>query len=97
MIGKVKSFKNRAELVDFVTKLNIDIGASEDNIQSIVNYPSYRWTQENYNAVLKDIQDNMDLIDKYNDLLNNKNKIWDIYKEELKELRKIDFTPKQEN
>lgn len=96
MIGKVKSFNNRSELVEFVKSLNGEIEASEENIQSIVNFPSYRWTQENYEAVNKDIQDNLDLIDKYNDLLENHNKIWGIYKEELKELRKMDFTPKVE-
>lgn len=97
IMSKIKGFNNRNEVVDFVTSLNSGIEATSDNIQSIVNYPSYRWTQENYNIVLKEIQDNLDLIEKYNDLLNNHNKIWDIYKEELKELRKIDFKPKKES
>lgn len=97
MIGKVKGFANRTEMVEFVTSLNTEIEATPENIQSIVNFPSYRWTQDNYDAVLKDIQDNLDLIDSYNDLLNNQEKIWNIYKEELKELLKMDFTPKSED
>lgn len=97
MIGKVKGFANRAEMVDFVTSLNTEIEATNENIQSIVNFPSYRWTKDNYDAVLKDIQDNLDLMDSYNDLLNNQDKIWNIYKEELQELLKMDFTPKSED
>ncbi|HCQ0858864.1 TPA: hypothetical protein OGU99_000797 [Escherichia coli] len=97
MIGKVKGFANRAEMVDFVTSLNTEIEATNENIQSIVNFPSYRWTKDNYDAVLKDIQDNLDLMDSYNDLLNNHDKIWNIYKEELQELLKMDFTPKSED
>ncbi|EON7637128.1 DNA gyrase subunit A [Escherichia coli] len=97
MIGKVKGFANRAEMVEFVTSLNTEIEATSENIQSIVNFPSYRWTKDNYDVVLKDIQDNLDLMDSYNDLLNNQDKIWNIYKEELQELLKMDFTPKSED
>lgn len=96
MIGKVKNFQNRSELVDFVTSLNAEIEATPENIQSIVNYPSYRWTQENYNTVMNEIQENLDLMEKYNELLNNHDMIWNIYKEELKELRKQDFTVKND-
>ncbi|WOL22856.1 hypothetical protein [Escherichia phage vB_EcoM_JNE01] len=96
MIGKVKSFANRTEMVNFVTSMNGEIEATPENIQSIVNFPSYRWTQDNYAAVLDDIQTNLDLMDKYNALLANHDSIWDIYKEELKELRKVDFTPKSD-
>lgn len=91
MVGKIKNLKNRTELVEFVTSLNEEIEATDDNIQSIVNYPSYRWTQENYAKVEEEIQESLDLMEQYNNLLENKDKIWNIYKEELKELRKVDF------
>lgn len=97
MIGKIKGFKNRAELVEFVQSLNTEIEASDENVQSIVNYPSYRWTQENYDKVLEEIQAALDLMDQYSTLLDNHDDIWKIYKEELKELRKMDCTPKQED
>ena len=97
MIGKIKGFNNRAELVDFVTSLNGPIGASDENIQSIVNYPSYRWTIENRAKVQEEIQEALDLMDTYSALLQNHGDIWKIYKEELLELRKMDCSPKQED
>lgn len=97
MIAKVKGFANRSEMVEFVKSLNTEIEATDENIQSIVNFPSYRWTQDNYQSVLADIQHNLDLMDEYNNLLSNHDLIWNIYKDELKELRKIDFTPKTED
>ena len=97
MIGKIKGFQNRAELVAFVESLNTEIEASDENIQSIVNYPSYRWTQENYQKVLEEIQHALGLMDEYNDLLSNHDKICAIYKNELLELRAMDCTPKSED
>ena len=91
MTDKIKSFQNRAELVEFVTSLNGEIGASEDNIQNIVNYPSYRWTKENYDKVLQEIEDALAKMEEYGDLLQNHDKIWDIYKQELLEIRAMNF------
>lgn len=92
MVGKIKNLKNRSELVDFVTSLNTEIEATDDNIQSIVNYASYRWTQENYDKVLEDIQEALAQMDTYNDLLQNHDKIWNIYRSELVELSTMNFT-----
>ncbi|AFC21770.1 DNA topoisomerase II [Cronobacter phage vB_CsaM_GAP32] len=97
MMAKIKSFKNRAEVVDFVTALNDEIQASDDNIQNIVNFPSYRWTQENYDKVLQDIEDALAKMDEYNDLLANHDKIWNIYKQELVELKNMNFTLPEED
>lgn len=91
MMSKIKSFKNRAEVVDFVTSLNAEIEASDENIQNIVNFASYRWTQENYDKVLQDIEDALAKMDEYSDLLQNHDKIWGIYREELVELRNMNI------
>ncbi|QXO12570.1 hypothetical protein pEaSNUABM49_00324 [Erwinia phage pEa_SNUABM_49] len=96
MTGKIKSFQNRAELVEFVTSLNNEIEASDENIQGIVNFPSYRWTQENYDKVLQDIEDALAKMDEYNDLLANHDKIWNIYKDELIELRNMNIEYKED-
>jgi len=97
MVTKIKDFQNRQELVDFVTTLNDDINATDDNIQNIVNYSSYRWTQDNYSKTLEEIQAALSLMDEYQGLLDDHEKIWDIYALELKELRKMDCTPKADN
>lgn len=94
MVTKIKDLKNRQELVDFVTTLNDDIEATDDNIQNIVNYASYRWTQDNYDKTLEEIQAALALMDQYQELLDNHEEIWKIYTKELKELRKVDCTPK---
>lgn len=94
MVSKIKDLKNRQELVEFVTSLNHDIEATEDNIQSIVNYASYRWTKENYEKTLEEIQVALSLMDEYQTLLENHDGIWKIYATELTELRKMDCTPK---
>lgn len=97
MVSKIKDFKNRQELVEFVTTLNDDVLATDDNIQNIVNYASYRWTQENYDKTLEEIQAALALMDDYQKLLDNPDDIWKIYAAELKELRKMDCTPKTED
>ena len=97
MMSKIKAFKNRAEVVDFVTGLNDEIEASDENIQNIVNFPSYRWTQENYDKVLQDIEDALAKMDEYNDLLANHDKIWNIYKNELQELKAMNFMPPEDD
>ena len=96
IMSKIKNFNDRSEMVDFIRNLNTDIEASEDNIQSIVNYASYRWTKENLVKVQQEIEDALTLMETYQDLLDNKSKIWDIYKSELLELRSMDFTPKMD-
>ncbi|WNV47457.1 DNA topoisomerase [Klebsiella phage fENko-Kae01] len=96
MVTKIKDFQNRQELVEFVTSLNDDIGATDENIQNIVNYASYRWTQENYDKTLEEIQAALALMSQYQELLDDKEQIWQIYASELRELRKMDCTPKAE-
>nr|YP_009623931.1 DNA topoisomerase II [Yersinia phage fHe-Yen9-04]SOK58598.1 DNA topoisomerase, phage-associated \ len=96
MIVKIKSFENRGEVVDFVTSLNKEIEASDDNIQNIINFPSYRWTKENYDKVLQEIEEALEKMDEYNDLLSNHDKIWNIYKQELMELRDMNIVYRED-
>ncbi len=62
-----------------------------------MNFPSYRWTQENYDKVLQDIEDALAKMDEYNDLLANHDKIWNIYKNELQELKAMNFMPPEDD
>lgn len=97
IMSKIKSFQNRSEVIDFITSLNAEIEATDDNIQNIANFPSYRWTQENYDKVLQDIEDALAKMDVYNDLLSNHTKIWNIYKQELLDLRGMNFVPPEDD
>ncbi len=89
--SKLKNMKNRAELVEAISGLNTVIQASKSNIDNIVSFPSYRWTEEYYVAVQNDINELVASIGKYEDMLQNNEKIWDVYLHELKELRKVKF------
>lgn len=97
MISKIKGFKNRAEVVDFVTSLNTEIEATDENIQSIVNFPSYRWTQEALTEIEAEIAATLEEIDQYEDMLANHDKIKAVYREEVLELKTMDFTPKTDD
>lgn len=97
MISKIKNFKNRAEVIDFITSLNEEIEATEENIQSIVNYPAYRWTQEALAEVEAEIAETLGEIDHFEDMLANHDKIRAVYREEVLELKKMDFTPKSDD
>jgi DNA gyrase/topoisomerase IV subunit A len=96
MTVKIKEFENRAEVVDFVTSLNSEIEASDENIQNIVNFAAYRWTKENYAKVIQEIDDALSKMDEYNDLLSNHDKIWKIYEEELVELSNMNIVYKDD-
>ncbi len=91
MMMKIKSFENRQEMVQFVESLNEEIEASTENVQSIVNFPSYRWTKENLVKVQEDIELALSKIEEYNDLLQNPEKIWAVYRAELVELREMNI------
>lgn len=97
MTVKIKEFENRAEVVDFVTSLNGEIEASDENIQNIVNFAAYRWTKENYVKVNQEIEDALAKMDEYSDLLQNHDKIWKIYEEELLELRNMNIVYKEDD
>lgn len=91
IMSKVKGFKNRGEMVDFVQVLNKEIEAPDEIVNRIVGFPSYRWTQE-YEAQLPiDIQRITNQANDYQELLDNEEAIWSIYKEELQELKKLKF------
>lgn len=89
IMDKFKSFKNRAEMVTYIESLNTEIEATPENINSIVSFPTYRWTQEGLAEVNDSLDKTMDEIEQYAELLANHDKIWSIYKDELKDLRKL--------
>lgn len=96
MISKIKNFKNRSEVVEFVTALNAEIEATDENIQSIVNFPAYRWTLDHLTEVESEIAATLQEIDHFEDMLANHDKIRAVYREEVLELKKYDFRPSDE-
>lgn len=92
IMSKVKGFKNRAEMVEFINSLNSDIEASSEIVNRIVAFPSYRWTQEYKDQLVVDIGRISQEAEDYQSLLENHSDIWQIYKSELQDLKKLKFT-----
>lgn len=90
---KLPTMKNRMAVVNFITEINKNIGAEEEAVGSIANYPIHRWTEESYTQLLVDISTVNDDIDMYSQILNSPEAIRDIYISELKDLLKGNYEP----
>lgn len=88
---KIKNFKNRADMTTSVKELNEVIQASDVNVDTIVSFASYRWTEEYYQAVNEDINSIVANIGEYENMLQNENLIWDVYRAEVKDLSSVKF------
>lgn len=86
--GKLKTFKNKKELTDFISLLNEEIGAEKSNIDKIASFPIYRWVNEYKDEVENKINIIIEQIESYNNILSSDKNIWNIYKEELNSLLK---------
>lgn len=89
--AQIKGFKNRTEMTDAVKEFNKIIKATDSNIENIVSFASYRWTEEHYSNVLNEINEIVSNIGNYENMLNNHDLIWDVYKQEVKELGSVKF------
>lgn len=91
--AKLKNIKNKAELVgliDGIAKAN-NHTVDEDQIDRIASLPTYRWAKDEYQRVLDEIQDYEEKIEGYNEVLSDDENIWDIYRQEVKALKKVKF------
>lgn len=89
--SKIKKFKNKAEVTDFVKSLNKDLNASNANIETIVSFPAYRWCSEYFDVLNGEIDSLVTDIESYEKMLANKDLIWNVYKDELKKLKSNKF------
>lgn len=89
MSGKVRTFKNKKELTDFIRSLNVEIGADESCIDKIAGFPIYRWVNEYKDQVESTINTLIESINEYNTILSTDDNIWKIYRNELEELLKL--------
>ena len=91
--AKLKNIKNKAELVgliDGIAKAN-NHTVDEDQIDRIASLPTYRWAKDEYQRVLDEIQDYEEKIEGYDEVLSDDENIWDIYRQEVKALKKVKF------
>lgn len=91
MPNQILSKKTRAEVIQLVSDTTKTEGVDQDQINSIAGLPSYSWSNEYYHTCLQKIKDLKNQIKEYDNLLNNHDLIKDIYKEELKDLKKLKY------
>ncbi|WNA16051.1 topoisomerase II medium subunit [Xanthomonas phage XaC1] len=89
--SQIKGFKNRAEMTQAINNLNAVIEATPANVDSIVAFASYRWTEEYYTDVLNEINTLVQNIGTYENMLKNESLIWDVYRSEVKDLLNVKF------
>lgn len=85
---QLRGFQTKQDLVDAVKLITAKFNLTDEQVDKIVSMPSYRWTKENYTRVLDEIKSLTDLVVDYTTILNDKQKIKDIYKTELLAMRK---------
>lgn len=81
--------KNKKEVIDKIFSIADFI--DEKQADKIANLPTYRWCTEYYEEVLKKIEELLNNIEEYADLLENPEKIRTIFLDEVKALKKEKF------
>lgn len=80
--------ENKDDVENMVSKITKDIEIDKDQANKIVSMPSFRWAKDYYETVKEKIKELEDNIKHYNDILNDKEKVKDVYLNELDELSK---------
>ena len=81
-------FKNKKEVENWVDTITKKFKIGDNDVGKIVGMPSYKWTKDAYNDIVNEIKRLQDLEKEYTDILNSKDRIKEIYKKELLDLRK---------
>lgn len=79
--------KNKAEVVSLVEAITTKFTMTDEQIDSIASFASYRWAKDNYQIIVDKIKNIKANIAEYTDLLANPDKIKAIYKDEVKALK----------
>ena len=98
ILDRLKTFKNKAELykeIEIVAQ-NKNLTVTEQDINSACSLPTYRWTVEELKPVEEKISSLSSNIVNYNTILNDDEKIWNIYREEVSALLKEKFNSGRE-
>lgn len=89
----LKGLNNKAELVAKITEIAIkhEHYADQDQLDKIASLPTYRWAKDEYQKIVDEIAEHKECIDVYNDMLSNSENIWEVYRSEVKALKKVKF------
>jgi DNA topoisomerase-2 len=85
--SKLTSMADRKELSAEIATITQKVGLNDSQIERIVNFASYRWTQESYQNCLDNIEELKNKKREYNDLLKHPEKIKQIFRDEVSTLK----------
>jgi DNA gyrase/topoisomerase IV subunit A len=88
--NRLGTFDNKLELQkDIISTIDNDVILDDDQMDKIINLPTYRWTKEFINDINKKIESLTQSISEYTSILETPDKLRDIYLKELDELKKL--------
>lgn len=83
--NKLSTFENKAAVVEAIRDMTKDL--TNDQVESIASFASYRWAKDNYQTVLNKIAELQSEIKLYESYLGDHSKIWNIFKDEVKGIK----------
>lgn len=89
--SKLIKMKDKAAIEKEIDNITFKIGLDKDQIDKIVNFPTYRWAKESYTQCKEKIKELKEAKKEYNILLKDRDKIWKIFREEVVSLRNEKF------
>ena len=85
---QLRQFNNKKEVDSWISNITMQFNLDNEEISKISTMPSYRWALDNYTDLLNEIKKLEDLKIEYEDILADNEKIKEIYRKELLELKK---------
>ena len=92
------NMNSKTDLTNAIKAIDLkhSCGADKEEVDKIAALPTYRWVRDNYSDVLEKISSLEDDIEYYTNLLDDHDLIWEIYKEEVQELKNTKFSTGRE-
>ncbi len=88
---KISKKSNKKEVADLISDTTKEFDLLPEQIERIVTMPSYRWALEYYDEVKKKIEEILEEIELYENILESEEVRREIYISELQTLRKTKF------
>lgn len=86
----VSKLKGRKEVVAYVNSIleELDIPIDDDIVNQLVNMPLYRWSMEGYDEATNKLEQSMERVELYTELVNNDDKRKKVFVDEVRSIRK---------
>ncbi len=85
---QLRDIASKKELTNLVDDITRKFSLTSEEVDRIVSMPLYRWTKEHFIKIKEEIVKQQDLVKEYTNILKDEQKIKDIFKNELLDLKK---------